>query len=55
MLDANLKRQVEGELQFETYASLSCQVCPEVVQALNLMAAVNPRIRHTMIDGAPCA
>ena len=45
-------RGLDGELRFETYASLSCQVCPEVVQALNLMAAVNPKVRHTMIDGA---
>ena len=39
-------------LQFETYISLSCQNCPDVVQALNLMAALNPNIQHTMIDGA---
>ena len=45
-------RALEGEYQFETFVSLSCQSCPDVVQALNLMAAVNPRIRHTMIDGA---
>ena len=45
-------RSLEGEHEFETYVSLSCQNCPEVVQALNLMAVVNPRIRHTMIDGA---
>jgi alkyl hydroperoxide reductase subunit F len=45
-------RNLEGEFQFETYISLSCQNCPEVVQALNLMAVVNPRISHTMIDGA---
>lgn len=45
-------RGLEGEQRFETFVSLSCQVCPEVVQALNLMAAVNPRIRHTMVDGA---
>src|SRR5258706_2687454 len=43
---------LEGELNFETFVSLSCQSCPDVVQALNLMAVVNPRIRHTMIDGA---
>jgi alkyl hydroperoxide reductase subunit F len=52
--DAALLEQVrglEGELRFETYVSLSCQVCPEVVQALNLMAAVNPNVRHTMVDG----
>lgn len=45
-------RQLEGEYAFETYISLSCQNCPEVVQALNLMAVINPNIRHTMIDGA---
>lgn len=44
--------QLEGEFEFETYISLSCQNCPEVVQSLNLMAAVNPNIKHTMIDGA---
>jgi alkyl hydroperoxide reductase subunit F len=44
--------RLEGELHFETFVSLSCQSCPEVVQALNLMALINPRIRHTMIDGA---
>ncbi len=45
-------RALEGELVFETFVSLSCQSCPDVVQALNLMAVVNPRVRHTMIDGA---
>jgi alkyl hydroperoxide reductase subunit F len=45
-------RALEGEFNFETFVSLSCQSCPDVVQALNLMAVVNPRIRHTMIDGA---
>jgi alkyl hydroperoxide reductase subunit F len=43
---------LDGDYQFETFVSLSCQSCPDVVQALNLMASVNPRIRHTMIDGA---
>jgi alkyl hydroperoxide reductase subunit F len=43
---------LDGELVFETYFSLSCQNCPDVVQALNLMAALNPNIRHTAIDGA---
>lgn len=41
-----------GPLNFEIYVSLSCQTCPEVVQALNLMSAVNPAITNTMIDGA---
>jgi len=45
-------RALEGEFTFETFISLSCQNCPDVVQALNLMAVLNPRIRHTMIDGA---
>jgi alkyl hydroperoxide reductase subunit F len=45
-------RILEGELRFETFVSLSCQSCPDVVQALNLMSVVNPRVRHTMIDGA---
>jgi len=45
-------RGLEGEYNFETFVSLSCQSCPDVVQALNLMAVVNPKIRHTMIDGA---
>lgn len=43
---------LEGEFNFETYVSLSCNNCPDVVQALNLMAVINPKIRHTMIDGA---
>lgn len=41
-----------AEWHFETFISLSCQNCPEVVQALNLLAQLNPRVRHTMIDGA---
>jgi alkyl hydroperoxide reductase subunit F len=45
-------RNIEGEYRFETYISLSCQNCPEVVQALNLMAVINPNISHVMIDGA---
>lgn len=45
-------RSLEGEFEFETYFSLSCQNCPDVVQALNLMSVINPNIRHTAIDGA---
>ncbi len=45
-------RGLEGDFTFETYFSLSCQNCPDVVQALNLMSVVNPRIRHVAIDGA---
>ncbi|MGH1503073.1 MAG: alkyl hydroperoxide reductase subunit F [Acidimicrobiales bacterium] len=43
--------ELDGDFEFETFVSLSCQNCPDVVQALNLMSIVNPRIRHTMIDG----
>ncbi|MDX1677433.1 alkyl hydroperoxide reductase subunit F [Arsukibacterium sp.] len=45
-------RQLPGKFAFETYISLSCQTCPEVVQALNIMAATNPNITNVMIDGA---
>ena len=45
-------RNLEGEYRFETYYSLSCQNCPDVVQALNLMSVLNPRIQHVAIDGA---
>ena len=45
-------RRLEGEYQFETYISLSCQNCPDVVQALNMMATINPQIKHVMIDGS---
>jgi alkyl hydroperoxide reductase subunit F len=48
-------RQVQdlpGELHFETYFSLTCQNCPDVVQALNLMSVLNANIHHTAIDGA---
>ena len=45
-------RTLDGEYRFETYFSLSCQNCPDVVQALNLMAVLNPNIQHVAIDGA---
>ena len=45
-------RALDGPLVFETFFSQSCQNCPEVVQALNVMAALNPNIRHVAIDGA---
>jgi alkyl hydroperoxide reductase subunit F len=45
-------KALPGSFEFETYISLSCQNCPDVVQALNLMSVVNPNIRHTTIDGA---
>lgn len=45
-------RDLEGEYHFETYMSLSCQSCPDTVQALNLMSVINPNIHHVAIDGA---
>src|SRR5690606_38596092 len=45
-------RGLQGEFRFETYISLSCHNCPDVVQALNLMAIYNPNVQHVMIDGA---
>lgn len=45
-------RNLPGDHHFEVYISLSCQTCPDVVQALNMLAALNPGIRTTMIDGA---
>ncbi|MBM6995727.1 alkyl hydroperoxide reductase subunit F [Paenibacillus sp. DXFW5] len=43
---------IRGEYRFETYVSLTCHNCPDVVQALNLLSVLNPGISHTMIDGA---
>ena len=51
---ADLLEQVkglQGTFHFETYYSLSCHNCPDVVQALNLMSVLNPGITHTAIDG----
>lgn len=45
-------KSIRGEYKFESYISLSCHNCPDVVQALNLMSILNPGITHTMIDGA---
>ena len=44
-------KNIRGEYHFETYVSLTCHNCPDVVQALNLMSILNPGITHTMIEG----
>ncbi len=44
-------RNLDSDMVFETYMSLTCHNCPDVVQALNLMAILNPRIKHVAIDG----
>ena len=54
-LDAQAIEQIQSlnaPMHFETFISLSCHNCPEVVQALNLMSVLNPNISHTMVDGA---
>ena len=59
-IDAELANQVrdlegpapDGMFRFETYMSLSCQSCPDTVQALNAMSVLNSNIRHVAIDGA---
>ncbi|MEC1553443.1 alkyl hydroperoxide reductase subunit F [Bacillus haynesii] len=45
-------KNISGEYRFESYISLTCHNCPDVVQALNMMSVLNPNITHTMIDGA---
>jgi alkyl hydroperoxide reductase, F subunit len=44
-------RNLEGDFEFEMYFSLSCHNCPDVVQALTLMALYNPRVTATLIEG----
>jgi len=53
-LDDSLKRligSIDQELNFEVFVSLSCHNCPDVVQALNQFAVLNPNISAEMIDG----
>jgi alkyl hydroperoxide reductase subunit F len=57
-LEADVIEQIKSlesadgrDFVFETYMSLTCHNCPDVVQALNLMAVLNPRVRHVAIDG----
>ena len=45
-------KAIDGQFHFEVFVSLSCHNCPDVVQAVNLMAALNPNITAAMIDGA---
>ncbi|AXS80853.1 alkyl hydroperoxide reductase subunit F [Dechloromonas sp. HYN0024] len=53
-VDAAVIEQIKalpGTFQFETFISLSCHNCPDVVQALNLMAVLSPGVTSTLIDG----
>lgn len=45
-------KQIQQDLHFETYVSLTCHNCPDVVQALNILSVLNPTIHHTMIEGS---
>ena len=42
---------LEGDFNFEVYMSLTCHNCPDVVQALSLMAILNPKVKTTVIEG----
>jgi alkyl hydroperoxide reductase subunit F len=44
-------RALDGDYRFEVYMSLTCHNCPDVVQALNLMAVLNPKVHVVTIDG----
>ncbi|HVR49845.1 MAG TPA: alkyl hydroperoxide reductase subunit F [Pseudorhodoferax sp.] len=44
-------KALDGDYQFEVYMSLTCHNCPDVVQALSLMAVLNPKIKTTVIEG----
>ena len=45
-------KALEGDYQFEVYMSLDCHNCPTVVQALSLMAILNPKVQTTVIEGS---
>ncbi|WP_139980258.1 alkyl hydroperoxide reductase subunit F [Nocardioides litoris] len=47
--------RLAGPLHFETYFSQSCQSCPEVIQALNALAALNDNVTHTAVEGSAFA
>lgn len=53
-VDETTKKRIESieASDFETIVSLSCHNCPDVVQALNIMAILNPNVNHTMIEGS---
>lgn len=47
-------KALKGDIRLTTYVSLTCTNCPDVVQALNIMALSNPSISHETVDGAIC-
>ena len=53
--DEGIARRIgalQGDIRLQTYISLSCTNCPDVVQTLNIFALLNPNISHEMVDGA---
>jgi alkyl hydroperoxide reductase subunit F len=44
-------RALDGDFNFDVYMSLTCHNCPDVVQALSLMAIFNPKIKTVVIEG----
>lgn len=48
----NRVKSLKGPIRLSTYISLTCTNCPDVVQALNLMAVLHPELEHEMVDGA---
>lgn len=52
--DAALRRRIEnlqGPADVRTFVSLTCTNCPDVVQALNIVALLNPDFSNMMVDG----
>ncbi len=45
-------RNIRGPIKLSTYVSLTCEICPDVVQTFNLMASIHPSLTHEMVDGA---
>lgn len=45
-------KRLKGPIKLKTYISLSCENCPDVVQALNIMSIFHPEFEHEMVDGA---
>ena len=43
---------IQGKVTMQSFVSLSCTNCPDVVQTLNIFALLNPNITHEMVDGA---
>ncbi len=54
-VDAQMIQRIQAldeDIHFETFVSLTCQNCPDVVQALNILSVLNPKITHTMVEGS---